>query len=159
MEAMSAAIERLLREAAVVQPPAGLPAVQGLHVDVSSLYKACGGAVLSAGDYAWRLVGPAEFVPANLAVLRQHPLGDRSDDWYVIAEQSGEPTWRLSLDMSQAHGGRCYDSFHETHGLRGDTPVVALTLAELVERLLDDGGRRPYWLREEFVGYGDAFDD
>ena len=33
--------------------------------------------------------------------------------------------------------------------------VVALSFTELLERLLDSGGK-PYWLDPKFAGYGDA---
>ncbi|MCI0377080.1 MAG: DUF4419 domain-containing protein [Gemmataceae bacterium] len=43
----------------------------------------------------------------------------------------------------------------DTIGRPGANPVVALSFTELLERLLDSGGR-PFWLEPEFVGYGDA---
>jgi hypothetical protein len=42
-----------------------------------------------------------------------------------------------------------------TQGRPGANPVLALSFTELLERLLDSGGR-PYWLDPQFVGYGDA---
>lgn len=42
-----------------------------------------------------------------------------------------------------------------TQGRPGENPVVALSFTELLERLLDSGGR-PYWLNSGFVSYGDA---
>src|SRR5262249_15200764 len=43
----------------------------------------------------------------------------------------------------------------KTLGRPGENPVVALSFTELLERLLDSGGRT-YWLDPEFAGYGDA---
>ncbi len=37
----------------------------------------------------------------------------------------------------------------------GQNPVVALSFTELLERLLECGGR-PYWFDWQFVSYGDA---
>jgi hypothetical protein len=42
-----------------------------------------------------------------------------------------------------------------TQGRPGANPVVALSFTELLERLLDSGGR-PYWFNPQFVSYGDA---
>lgn len=43
----------------------------------------------------------------------------------------------------------------DTQGKRGQNPIVALSFTELLERMLDGGGR-PYWLNPQFVSYGDA---
>jgi hypothetical protein len=43
----------------------------------------------------------------------------------------------------------------KTLGHPGENPVIALSFTELLERLLDSG-EHPYWLRPEFVRYGDA---
>jgi hypothetical protein len=48
----------------------------------------------------------------------------------------------------------CHSS-RQTQGQPGENPVVALSFAELLERMLDSGGRR-YWLGAGFPGYGDA---
>jgi hypothetical protein len=42
-----------------------------------------------------------------------------------------------------------------TQNRPGQNPIVALSFTELLERLLDSGGRL-YWLDPQFVGYGDA---
>jgi hypothetical protein len=42
-----------------------------------------------------------------------------------------------------------------TQGRPGANPVVALSFTELLERMLDNGGRL-YWLGQQFVGHGDA---
>ena len=42
-----------------------------------------------------------------------------------------------------------------TQGRPGRNPVVALSFTELLERMLDSGGR-PFWISGEPTGYGDA---
>jgi hypothetical protein len=42
-----------------------------------------------------------------------------------------------------------------SQGKPGKNPVVALSFTELLEGMLDSGGRL-YWLKPQFVGYGDA---
>ena len=42
-----------------------------------------------------------------------------------------------------------------TQGRTGQNPVVAMSFTELLQRLLDSGGR-PYWRDPRFVSYGDA---
>jgi hypothetical protein len=46
-----------------------------------------------------------------------------------------------------------------TYALQGDSPIVALSFAELLTRLIDNNGQEWYWQREDFVPFGDAYDD
>jgi antitoxin YokJ len=65
----------------------------------------------------------------------------------------------LSIDTDPTRNGRCYDSFHDVHGIVGSDPVIARSFAELFERLLDSGGGHWYWLEPDFVSLGDAYDE
>jgi hypothetical protein len=48
----------------------------------------------------------------------------------------------------------CHGNTH-TQGQPGQNPVIATSFTELLDRMLDSGGR-PYWLNPKFVSYGDA---
>jgi len=143
-----------------VRPQAGLPRVEDGHRlpdDVLEFYGLCGGIDLFPDrEYSTFVLPPTEVVPANPVIVGQRVEGDRSEDWYLIA-QDGNGDY-LTLDCSAERAGRCYDSIHETHGLVGQTPVIARSFTELLARCYANGGGYPYWLRDGFVSLGDAYD-
>lgn len=68
--------------------------------------------------------------------------------------------WRLRY--CEDPGASTWDSFSaichcdsKTQGKPGQNPVIALSFTELLERMLESGGRH-YWCEADFVGYGDA---
>ena len=125
--------------------------------DVREFYRVAGGAVLFPGsNYDYSIVGPEEVCPANPVLGVDSEDGDISDAWYIIAVDSGGE--HLTIDFDSARLGRCYDSFHETHGVTGSMPIVARSFTELLQRLLDNRGEYPYWLRDDFASMGDAYD-
>lgn len=107
-------------------------------------------------DYGVSIVPPAEFLPANLVVLGEQFDDDPSSAWFIIARTVDREY--LSIDLSSQRNGRCYDSFHDMHGVVGSSTVIANTFLELFERLLDSRGRHWYWLQPEFASLGDAYD-
>jgi antitoxin YokJ len=141
-------------------PPAGQPSLPPrahLPVDLSAFYSEAGGATLfGEADYPYTILGPSFVAPTNLRLLGHAKTGDVSDHWFTIAEDGNGDV--LSIDLRASHVGRCYDSFHETHGLVGSTPVIATSFTELLCRLLANGGARPYWLASGFSSLGDAYD-
>ena len=82
-------------------------------------------------------------------------MGDISDLWFSIADDGNGDY--LSIDLAPGRLGICYDSFHETHGVAGSTPVIARSFTELLTSLLQSRGNRPYWLEDGFVSLGDAY--
>jgi hypothetical protein len=86
----------------------------------------------------------------------QRVEGDRSDSWYLLVHDGNGDY--LTLNCSLERTGWCYDSFHETHGLVGQTPVIAHSFTELLARCYATRGGYPYWLRADFVSLGDAYD-
>ena len=87
---------------------------------------------------------------------------DISWSWYVIAATDNGDYF--SIDLSPERAGRCYDSFHETHALRGNTDVIAHTFTEFLERIFhllrscqSDGG---FWEDKlKSLCLSDAYDD
>jgi hypothetical protein len=144
-----------------VEPPAGQPALPpglALPADLHAFYMHCGGAVLyREADYVSKVTHPSEFVPSNHAILGEGNTGDRSDLWYtVVATLDGD---YISIDLAPERKGRCYDSFHEVHGLIGESRIVAVSFSDLLRRLLDNEGSEWYWLSSTFEDLGDAYDD
>lgn len=139
-----------------VEPPRG-PSRLLLPEDLGMFYSECGGCTLfSRSAYGCRIAGPHELIPSNLAIVGEHPLGDRSDDWYLIARgSSGEA---ISMDLHPDRIGRCDDSFHDRHGVVGSCPVIAVSFLDLMTRLLNGKGGHWYWLGSDFESIGDAYD-
>lgn len=141
-------------------PPVGMPDLGRDHQlpdDLKAFYLAAGGATLFEGsDNEFSIVGPSELVLTNLLLLGESETGDISDSWFTVA-RDGNGDY-LSIDLGEKHRGRCYDSFHETHGLVGSTPVVASSFTDLLYRLLANRGAHPYWLAAGFTSLGDAYE-
>lgn len=107
-------------------------------------------------DYGISIVAAADVLPANVVILGEQFDDDPSAAWYTIARTADREY--LSVDLSVERNGRCYDSFHEVHGVVGSAAVVANTFTELLDRLLESGGEHWYWLAPDFVSLGDAYD-
>jgi hypothetical protein len=142
-----------------VHPPAGrpdLPAGVVLPEDLAAFYDLCGGVDLFPdGDYGISIVGPGELLPSNVVIVGEQFDDDPSSSWHIIARTSDREY--LSIDLSPDRNGRCYDSFHEIHGIVGSSPVIARNFTELFERLENSRGGHWYWLEPGFDSLGDAY--
>lgn len=158
-------IDRLIRDIGAdpdceVRPPSGLPSVTGGHrlpADLSRFYELCGGvALFGEGPYGYEILEPGRVAEANIVIVGEQFEDDISQSWYTIAhDYNGD---YLTIDLAPERIGRCYDSFHETHAVRGCTPIIARSFAELLQNIFVNRGGYPYWLAEGFLGLGDAYD-
>ncbi|WP_337104229.1 SMI1/KNR4 family protein [Paenibacillus sp. YIM B09110] len=143
-----------------VNPTSGLPILRPSHVlppDLKEFYEVCGGKLLfNDSDFSYRVLPPMEFKSANLEILGEEVEDDITNDWYTVVD-CGNGDF-ITIDLHPERLGRCYDSFHETHGLVGDTPIIALSFTELLQQLLQHKGKLIYWLDENFKALGDAYD-
>lgn len=141
-------------------PPAGLPDLTGglsLPRDLQIFYSLCGGADLFVGAaYNFRVLPRTEFRNANETLLGDRFTDDLSSSWFLVAREG--PEQHISIDLAPARLGRCYDSFHETHAVRGSCPVVATSFTTLLRHLFDARGERIYWLADDFAALGDAYE-
>jgi hypothetical protein len=146
----------------------GLPLSEQAHRlpdDVRAFYQLCAGLSLAEhSPYSVSIVPPTQCLLANPVILgavaedaQQAEGNDISWSWYIIAEY-GQGDY-LTIDFDPQRLGRCYDSFHETHGLVGDTPIIALSFTELLTHLYEKRGQYWYWLQPGFVSLGDAYDE
>jgi len=150
-----------------VQEPVGLPILAAGHIlpdDLRTFFELCGGVSLyGSSDYPVTIRTPSDVVPTNSILWRDldkkliDPLrDDRSWSWYAIADdQKGD---YISIDLSPERLGRCYDSFWDRHAIPGESPIIAESFTELLERLFESHGQYWYWLREDFSPVGDAYD-
>jgi hypothetical protein len=160
MQSIGEILEEVGRtEGCLVHAPRGVPMVragEALGADVEEFYRCCGGVSLFADrDYGVEFAAPHSFARANIEIVGKEVRDDLTDSWYVIARAgSGEA---LTVDCHPTRAGRCYDSFWDSHGVPGSCPVIALSLRELLRRLLDARGNYWYWLRDDWQAYGDAY--
>jgi len=148
----------------IVLPPCGAPDCLNKHSmpeDLSAFYKECGGIkFFHSSDYTMEIMPPSEFKLSNLDILGEHweeniPQGDISENWYVVA--GAGPEQKISIDLSGSRLGKCYDSFWDIHATPGESPVVALSFTDLLERILMNKGQYWYWLADGFEPLGDAY--
>jgi hypothetical protein len=132
-----------------------LPAPFALPPEVTRFFELCGGVEFFEKDHGprsrYRIVSPAEVVDICLATVgddtyREPPL----DGWFAVGEDDNSE--HVAIDLNEDGYGRCYDVFHETYADPHGARVVALSFAELVERLFARG--RSYWFDDGFEAYG-----
>lgn len=131
-----------------VSVPDNLVLPEGLR----ELYELCGGVLLyETSSFPRRLCGPDDFVPASPRLLGQEVADqvarddpdDITNSCYVLVDggQGGSTEPHVVIDLSPERAGRCYAAFWDTYGLVGEMPLVAVSVVELLQLLLADGGR------------------
>jgi hypothetical protein len=168
---MSKRIEELLTQIQAapgcqIKAPTRLPQIEApfrLPDDLREFYQICGGLTLAENTkYALTIVSADHCVPANPVLLgevaelaRLANAEDISWSWYILADYGNGDY--ITIDLAPQRLGRCYDSSHETHGLRGETPIIALSFTDLLASLFQTRGQYWYWLQRNFVPLGDAY--
>lgn len=145
-----------------VYPPTGLPSIDdkkhNLPDDIIEFYKLCGGVTLFESEsYASNIVSPDKFVLANPVIVGELCEDDITSEWYIIADDGNGDY--ITVDLSNERLGRCYDSYWDRHGVVGECPIIATSFTQLLENLVVNKGKQCYWLKDEFVSLGDAYDD
>lgn len=130
---------------------------KNVPADVVEFYKLCGGAVLFVGsEYEIEIVRLEEFLLANPVIVGELCEEDISSQWYIIAKDLNNEY--ITIDTNSDRLGRCYDSFWDRHGVVGECSIIANSFCELVESILEYKGRGYYWLDDDFVSLGDAYE-
>lgn len=145
-----------------VYPPNGLPKLDNtnhkLPGDVIEFYQHCGGITLfNSESYISDIVSPDKFILANPVIVGELCEEDITSEWYIIVNYGNGDY--LTIDLSDERSGRCYDSYWDRHGVVGECPIIARTFTELLENLVLNMGKQCYWLRDDFITIGDAYDD
>ncbi len=113
--------------------------------------------LFETAEYPIRIVGGEEFAWANPVIMGEDAQDDISHHWFVIG--IGSSSQYLTIDLAPERLGRCYDSFSDRHGVAGEQPVIAHSFTALLQSLLNNKGKRYYWLEDGFQSLGDAYDE
>ncbi|WDE09015.1 SMI1/KNR4 family protein [Thalassomonas viridans] len=149
----------------IVHPPSGLPLINDGHTlpkDLVDFYRECGGIKFFINsNYAIEIVAPEKLILSNPEILPKGweadiPEDDISNDWYIVAEAG--PEQKISIDLNKNRIGKCYDSFWDIHASPGDCPILAISFSELLKRIFNCKGGYWFWLADEFINLGDAYD-
>ena len=70
-------------------------------------------------------------------VIWEELADDISNDWFMIAS-SQELSQYISIDLNKKRFGFCYDSFIETHATPDESPIIAQSFTELLEKLVSN---------------------
>ncbi len=154
----------------IVLPPSGLPQVENnlaIPDDVKEFYSLCGGMSLFEGAaYAIKIVKPEEVVFANPVIIGEDIINaeiekgtydsEISRDWFIIADLYNSDY--AVIDFNKERMGQCYKAFWDSYPEMGGTPIIAKSFTELLEHFINNGGEYWYFLKDDFVPYGDAYD-
>lgn len=144
-----------------VHNPCGLPTLNKgdeLPNDLKMFYEHCGGISLFANEpYGFTIVSPKEVVLANPVIVGELCEEDISSKWYIICKDVQNNY--ITIDLSKERLGRCYDSFWDRHGIVGECTIVAKNFTELLLHLLENQGKNLFWLDDNFLYIGDAYDE
>ncbi len=139
-----------------VFPPAGLPVIRAEHTlpeDLREFYELCGGVDLFKDTaYCLTIVPPSKLVVANPVIIIgvddetvRKICRAESWSWSVIGE--GENAQYITIDLSQEHLGRCYDSMWDRHP--HSSVIIANSFTELLSNLLLYQENGWYWKQED----------
>lgn len=151
-----------------VLPPSGLPKISEEHEltdEIIRFYELCGGVILfKDAPYSVRILKPDEIVQTtpifwdgNILEAAQESIEvNVSSSWYVIVDLHDSNY--LSIDFNRSRLGRCYQTFWGSYAVIGETPIIASSFSILLKRLLENQGDYWYFLKDDFVPLGDAYD-
>ena len=134
---------------------------RGVPANLVDLYALCDGAFIGEGDdfpgpdgRQYRLCIPRlsdlQTVQSFGYVFDDSPLYAAAANWWQLVDY-GDANW-LAYDATADGGGRILDIFHETVGEPETHDIVALSVADLLQRLLDQSDA--YWFADDFRAFG-----
>lgn len=132
--------------------------------DLKYFYENYETAILNIDEFTEIVITPYRMLKVTNKIL--YPIddviweeleGDISNKWFMIAS-SKELGQYISIDLDKERLGYCYDSFIETHANPDESPIVAKSFTELLERLVSNI-KEWYWLNDSFESYGDAYSE
>ena len=149
-ESLEELIERIKKRIDCrVFPSSNQPSVAVAHqipVDLQEFYRLCDGIDLFMDSpFPMSMVRSEEFRVANNIMFEGMNLEDLKDDitwsWYIVVDYKNGNY--ITIDLSEARNGLCYDSNWVLHG--GNSYVVAKSFTELLEQLILAEGEIEFW--------------
>lgn len=145
----------------IVLKKQGIPKVYENHMlpsDLNKFYQLCGGmSLFKESEYGMDILSPEKFVLANPIIVGELCEEDISSEWYTICEDSSGNF--ITIDLNTKRIGKCYDSFWDRHGVVGECAIIANSFTELVDKLYRNRGKSLFWLDDDFLYLGDAYDE
>jgi antitoxin YokJ len=159
------------RDDCVVHEPQGAAAVElPLEVpdDLRRFYELCGHMVpFRDSSTPWRVLAAGDLILAARRLLAEQDseqvLADVPDDvastTVVFADQGGGATdEHVVLDLHPARLGQFYATFWDSFGLVGEMPIIAASVADILQWLVDSGGEGIEAALMRRPPLGDAYD-
>ena len=130
---------------------------RGVPASLLDFYRLCDGAFICDGDdfadpigRRYRLKIPRltdlKTTQSYGYIAKDSPLYQASVNWWQIVDY-GDANW-LAFDASTDSSSGIIDIFHETVGKLYSHAIVANSMADLLDRLLQRGG--VYWFDDDF---------
>lgn len=158
-----------LQNCTVYQPSGMISLPNGLEVpdDLVEFYKICGGISLFEGaPYAVKIVTPEEFISANPVIIGEEIINaeiekgtydnEISKDWFIIADLYNSDY--IVIDLNKERLSQCYKAFWDSYPEVGSTTIIAKSFTELLMQLIENRGEYWYFLKDDYISYGDAYD-
>lgn len=145
-------------ESCHLNPPKMIVLPETTPSDLRLFFEHTDGGILFEGtSYSIEIVGREAFISTNMYLFQEEPEGEVSNQWYLIAK-SDLLSQYISIDLTKERNWQCYDSFYEIHAMRGNSAIIGRNFTELLESLYKAKWMYWYWLVEDFVKLGDAYD-
>lgn len=126
--------------------------------DLKEFYKTCRGmSLFTNNDYSWEILAPDQLKSTCIEVLGEEVDEDIVSGFLTLVSDSNGNY--LSINCNANDNGIVVDSFRETFGLADETPVIALSYTELLEKLYLNKGEYPYWLEDPSQIHRDLFEN
>ncbi|MFC7443076.1 SMI1/KNR4 family protein [Laceyella putida] len=154
-----------------IDKPSGLPRVvenQCLPDDLQLFYEKFGGVTLFPhAENTYRIVQPQEFKLANPILIADEELLELelnrgntqllfTSECYVLVDL-GDANY-IVIDLNKERHGLCYLGFWDSFGVIGETPIIAKSFKELLQKMIESEGEEVWFFeKEDFQDYGDAF--
>lgn len=129
-----------------------------LPPDLKAFLQLCQGVELfQDSEYPIRILGLNEMCRANQAILEAELPEHPTHSWFLIADLQNSDY--LTIDLAPGRNGLCYQAFHDSYAMEGQSPIVAGSFSDLLLRAVQNRGEYFWWLQDSFEPLGDAWDN
>ncbi len=151
-----------------MKPPAGMPEIRREHLlpeDLQLFYRRCGGLRVIDGEHeVARIVSPLGVIQAWVGIMIMTPdelemvREDPSWSWYIIGRGDWGSGHFILVDLDPARLGNYYYTYEYNFSEGRDTPVIATSFFDLLNRMWNSRGKSFNDFYPEFRSLGDFFE-